>query len=220
MFCVLLLLVASPAASAQDGERSPQELWRAFPLDPTPTTTSPGAASPDATPSTAAPRELQLDGSREDDGAGTTSLVVMLAAIALAGALAVYTGARRLSRARSERVVIPVRTRGPDPIPAPNATLWTGSEWTTCRIGMRARPIKSYFYAVPHEGGPELARSPYFKARNGEGMEAKESLDALRTLVDELTAAGWHETGAGSAPWDLRFERNTTTRALQSAQSS
>ena len=31
---------------------------------------------------------------------------------------------------------------------------------------------------------------------------------ALRALVEELTALGWQQTGVGSAPWDLRFQRS------------
>jgi len=37
--------------------------------------------------------------------------------------------------------------------------------------------------------------------------------------VDALTEEGWHRTSTGRTPWDLRFERDTTARELQSARS-
>ena len=81
-----------------------------------------------------------------------------------------------------------------------------GDQWETCRIKVQTRSIKSYFYAIPYEGGPALARSPYFKA--GKDADGYGPADALRELVDELTAAGWYQIGAGRAPWDLRFRRD------------
>jgi hypothetical protein len=80
------------------------------------------------------------------------------------------------------------------------------------------RSIKAHFFAVPYDGGPVLARSPYFKiGRTGDdaGLSAPE---ALRALVNELTAAGWRQTGAGRAPWDLRFERATSAHEPAGSQ--
>ena len=53
-----------------------------------------------------------------------------------------------------------------------------------------------------------LARSPYFKLERGKGDSGPTAPEALRALVEELTALGWQQTGVGSAPWDLRFQRS------------
>jgi hypothetical protein len=79
--------------------------------------------------------------------------------------------------------------------PPPRLVPAADAAFETCRIRLHNRSIKAHFYAVPVAGGPVLARSPDFSAP-----------EALRALVDELTAAGWRQTGAGRAPWDLRFE--------------
>ena len=80
--------------------------------------------------------------------------------------------------------------------------------YPACRIKFHNRPIRTHFYAVPHDGGPVLARSPYFKLDRGEGDSGPTAPEALRALVEELIALGWQQTGVGSAPWDLRFQRS------------
>ena len=52
-----------------------------------------------------------------------------------------------------------------------------------------------------------LARSPYFKLERGAGESGPTAPEALRALVEQLHALGWQQTGVGSAPWDLRFQR-------------
>jgi hypothetical protein len=52
-----------------------------------------------------------------------------------------------------------------------------------------------------------LARSPYFRVKRDDAQPGLDAPSALRALVAELTADGWTQTGAGRAPWDLRFER-------------
>jgi hypothetical protein len=79
------------------------------------------------------------------------------------------------------------------------------SDWDTCRIKLHNRSIRAHFFAVPYEGGPVIARSPYFTIRRADGEPGLSAPEALRALVDELTAAGWYQTAAGRAPWDLRF---------------
>ena len=80
-------------------------------------------------------------------------------------------------------------------------------EWETCRVKVHSRSIKSHFYAVPYEGGPVIARSPYFKVNKHEGDAGIGPSDALRALVADLNAAGWYQSGAGRVAWDLRFSR-------------
>jgi hypothetical protein len=63
------------------------------------------------------------------------------------------------------------------------------------------------FVAVADAGGRVLARSPAFKLKRAEDDTGPTPPEALRALVEELTAAGWRKTGAGRAPWELRFGR-------------
>jgi hypothetical protein len=101
----------------------------------------------------------------------------------------------------------------PQPAAAPSAhPVWSRpaaepNEWETCEIKLHSRSIKTHFFAVPHDGGPVIARSPYFRVGGSEGEPRLSAPQALSVLVDELAASGWRQTGAGRAPWDLRFER-------------
>ena len=79
-------------------------------------------------------------------------------------------------------------------------------EWETCRIKVHSRAIKSHFYAVAYEGGPVIARSPYFRVKQRDGEHGIGPADALRALVADLTADGWHQTGTGRVAWDIRFQ--------------
>ena len=99
----------------------------------------------------------------------------------------------------------------PRPVPVePVAEVEAEAEaYPACRIKFHNRPIRTHFYAVPYEGGPVLARSPYFKLERGKGDSGPTAPEALRALVEDLTALGWQQTGVGSAPWDLRFQRST-----------
>jgi hypothetical protein len=106
----------------------------------------------------------------------------------------------------AERIAAPA-PQPPVPPPAePVADVEDGA-FPTCRIKLHNRPIRTHFYAVPYEGGPVLARSPYFKLQRGADDSGPTAPEALRALVEELRALGWQQTGVGSAPWDLRFQR-------------
>jgi hypothetical protein len=101
----------------------------------------------------------------------------------------------------------------PEPAAAPSAQpVWSRpaaepNEWETCEIKLHSRSIRTHFFAVPYDGGPVIARSPYFRVGGSEGEPGLSAPQALSVLVDELAASGWRQTGAGRAPWDLRFER-------------
>jgi len=64
------------------------------------------------------------------------------------------------------------------------------------------------FVAVADIGRRVLARSPAFLLKRTDTDTGPTPPEALRTLVEELTAAGWRKTGAGRAPWELRFDRH------------
>ena len=74
---------------------------------------------------------------------------------------------------------------------------------------MHDRHVNAHFFASPCDGGPVLARSPPFRIR-ADGDPGLGAPDALRALVEQLTAAGWQQTGAGRTSWDLLFERRAT----------
>jgi hypothetical protein len=95
----------------------------------------------------------------------------------------------------------------------PAATTHPGAP-ATCSIKLGRRPPMGRFVAVA-AGGRIVARSPVFKLKRTEDDTGPTPPEALRTLVAELTAAGWRKTGSGRTPWDLRFEREpqgTVTR--------
>jgi hypothetical protein len=76
-----------------------------------------------------------------------------------------------------------------------------------CSIKLSKRPPMGRFVASS-DAGRVLARSPVFKLKRDESDDGLTPPDALRALVEELTSAGWRKTGAGRAPWELRFERD------------
>jgi hypothetical protein len=76
-----------------------------------------------------------------------------------------------------------------------------------CSIKLAKRPPLGRFVATADSGNRIVARSPAFKLKRDDDDSGLSPPDALRTLVEELAAAGWRKTGAGRAPWELRFER-------------
>ena len=111
---------------------------------------------------------------------------------------------------KPKRTPRPAPASPPEPLPpAPPLRLVPPGALTfeTCRIRLHNRPIKSHFYAVPYDGGPVLARSPYFKLEGARGDSGLSAPEALHMLVEELRESGWQQIGSGRAPWDLRFER-------------
>ena len=112
----------------------------------------------------------------------------------------------------------PLRTQAPRRAAAgrfaPNKTAQPPHPPLTCAIKLGRRPPMGRFVAVA-AGGQVLARSPVFKLKRTDDDAGPTPPEALHTLVEELTAAGWRNTAAGRTPWDLRFEREpqgTVTR--------
>ena len=244
LLCALLVLLAGPASAVgQAVERAPDELWEAFPLEPAPSAAAPEATAPDtaaprATPSGETPQAPPV--SRSQDGTATGTLAALLVAFVGLGGVAWYVGFGRKtgSGAQREARVVPAPMHPADPPPGPAQALWSSKSMSaraaspqverrtavppvtlrqqdSCRIELRGHGVKSYFYAVPQEGGPELARSPYFRVRRGDAENETSAPEALRALTRELTAAGWRANGSGRAPWDLRFERGAAERRFE-----
>ena len=90
------------------------------------------------------------------------------------------TSTSRPPGARPRASASPGRRRADDAAPAAARRSRTsrsprsrrGQAYPACRIKFHNRPIRTHFYAVPYEGGPVLARSPYFKLERGRGRAA------------------------------------------------
>jgi hypothetical protein len=126
--------------------------------------------------------------------------------------------ARAIRRAREDySAARPVRwLTNPEPArgsPGDDGTVRPGDGSESCEIRYHDRSIRAHFFAVPCEGGPVIARSPYFKTRKGDAEPGVDAADALGALVDELSTAGWRQTASGAAPWDLRFSRPTAPKS-------
>jgi hypothetical protein len=123
--------------------------------------------------------------------------------------------AKRATPARRPKPVRSQRSSQPPRAPATPARSPTGRFVPSqprrasdrCSIKLTKRPPLGRFVAVGDEAGQALARSPVFKLRRDTDDTGPTPPEALRELVDELLAAGWRKTGAGRAPWELRFER-------------
>jgi hypothetical protein len=95
--CLLASLASLPpqAAAAQDRSKStePEQLWKAYPLDPTVSPSAqPVVASP---PARAQPDRRPVAVSRPDSGGGTRVVVLVLLALFAAGAAMAFLGIRR-----------------------------------------------------------------------------------------------------------------------------
>jgi hypothetical protein len=165
-------------------------------------------------------------------GLSPTALIALLGAAAGLGALtAAAIGRMRLRSEPAAAAQLPHAPEPPSPAKRPHtpkptralpparprpapALLWAASERLaaqphpveTCTIKLHDRHVNAHFFAILCDGGPVLARSPPFRIR-ADGDPGLGAPDALRALVEQLTAAGWRQTGAGRTPWDLRFER-------------
>lgn len=224
--CAVLALVAGPTpAAAQKSDRPPKELWDPFPLEPSAT---PARADPK-------PGPLRVVHVPKSDGLSQTALAALMVAAAGLGALtaaairpryrcgspAFAHGAAKPAAVKRARVAEPAPrptpsvqppSAPPSPPtipPQPKARRFAASPpaSTTCRIELHNSSIRPHFYAVPSPGGPVIARSPYFRIGHTEGGPGLSAPEALRALVEHLTAAGWRQTGAGRTPWDLQFDR-------------
>jgi hypothetical protein len=219
---VAIVVALAAPASARAGDRhkpSANELWRAYPLDPT-VTAAASAAHPTATPTpTATPRPAPRPAAARHSG-GTPWLPIGLAALALAAVAALA-----LRRRTREEPPAPAR---PAETPAPAATLWRRRsspprvraprerEWPwpdgldtawRCEIGLAPAALSGQVEAVVHEPGggsrTVLAASP--AGPGGPDWQSSEALDeAVAALAAELEAHGW-EPVAGARPHTRRL---------------
>ncbi len=78
----------------------------------------------------------------------------------------------------------------------------------TCRVDLHNRSVTAHFYATSFKDGTVIARSPHFRMNYTHGDPGPSPPQALDVLVEELTGAGWRQSGSGERPWDLLFRRS------------
>jgi hypothetical protein len=213
--CVVGFVGASAAPAQQGTTENPEELWRAYPLEQTPTTKSPPPASERETrPASSAP---------ESDGSDSQWILpVAVVAGAAAGILVALMLYRRLSAAprsgRSRDVDVAPPTPPPAvPLsgaerPAQPVRPSTGSRTVAARNApvcqVRWSPRGACFYAVvSDDDGAErrLARSPRVEWRGpSPPAQSPEAQAALRQLAKQLRDKGWRPLRAKGIDFDER----------------
>jgi len=215
---VLCLVGAAVVPGAAQADRrpaqEPEELWRAYPLEQTPTTSAPAPASPARTGGNPAPSTT--------DTSTSDPPWLLLAAIAAASAL--LAGTVWTLRRRRRPAVVPGATRPtvPGPIlPPAIAPLMRTTPTAAARVnGRLAGRFKGpvcqirwsrrgrWFYAVridPDGAEHRIGRSPRVDcdepAPPGETPEARA---ALRQLVKDLRQGGWRPLRARGIDFEER----------------
>jgi len=216
-----LLIVASPAAWAQEPTRtpSPKELWEAYPLDPgeAPAVPTPSAEFDAAPTVTAAPA---IAPSEDDGGRGWLVVALLPFALGLFGA-GVLLGRRRWRERAVETPVSappepkrfdwrtyppPARPAPPPPgsAPRPSSRFAPSASAADSPIAVADSPLAAWRAEVTWDEGFKvrvLAPGRASPGMNGGGPEREPALVAsLEDLQNALEAEGW--TPAGSAePW-------------------
>lgn len=232
--CAAAAVVTAAAPADQRTTSNPEELWRAYPLEQTPT----GAGG--APPSTSAGRQGAGGGASSPTGYEPGSSWIVLLAVAAGGALLMFM-AIRLAAVWLHRgqVWAPggARTGSNDEVPVPQLPrdrLWAGAGGAPAQPphpadrGSRVTPIVDFsatvrnapvcqirwsrqsacFYAVTTDAdGVEqrFARSPSFDWRGPSPPEqSPEAQAALRRLAKELRDRGWRPLRAKGIDFDER----------------
>jgi hypothetical protein len=113
---VLAAALASPAAAAGQAGSGPDELWRAYPLDPV--TTAPGGPA-ESSPPAETPEDASVAApasSGDEDRVWVLAIVVAVVGIV---ALVALTAVHRARRARRARTPVPAAAAPPEPAPPP-----------------------------------------------------------------------------------------------------
>jgi hypothetical protein len=216
VLCAALTLAVAAEASAA-AEEPPTQLWEEFPLEPgapPSVETTPGSRSQPARPAR---------GEEDSGGIGAGTLIWVVLVAAAIGEIVATTAARAIpSRDRGAAPAprpleppppAPVLRRQAEPAAARRLAPGAPASPDVCRISLRTRERTGRFDAVPDHGGRVLAHSPDFRLRRAPGDPDVSPPEALDLLVEQLEGAGWHRTGAGPKPWDLRFERELQAAA-------
>jgi hypothetical protein len=214
---VIACAAASPGASSAQAQTrtttSPEELWRAYPLEQSPTTAAPAPAPRQAT-STPAPAA---------EGSGSDPPWILLLGVVAGGAVGVVVALvlSRRQRARgaltngSAEAETPqpareLRLPVPEPVEVVNEPVppraGPSSDTPICHVRWSRRGAR--FFAVTTEpDGTErrIARSPQFDWRGPSPPEqSPEAQAALRQLAKELRDKGWRPLRTKGIDFDER----------------
>jgi hypothetical protein len=202
---------ASPAVAATAPQPTPQRLWNAYPLEPTP--------APELVP-LSFPQETAVD---PDGGSPTAALfVALLTATALTLLASAAFAVHRIRAAAAEVVddvprerpaVLSPRarrvieyTQAPAPLPKVAA-----AGWERCTIEWWRGYVKSDFYALATQpdGRQRVAgRSNLFRWHGEEPPPESDATEkSLRLLVEALEDDGWEHDGRGELWYELSFKR-------------
>jgi hypothetical protein len=215
--------VAAPGAPA-DRPRNPEELWRAYPLEQTPTTSEP---APAAAPAERRPVAPATEKSTTDPPWALFAAVVAASALLVGGAV---VRRRRRAAAAPEGAAPDVPGRTPAPAAAPTArfvptatapaartappaaTAANGRPAAArggpvCQIRWSRRGRWFYAEAIDTDGAPyRLGRSPRvdWPGPGGPPEDSPEARAALRTLAKDLRERGWRPLRARGVDFDER----------------
>jgi hypothetical protein len=194
---VCALGACAPGAAAQQRTTSnPEELWRDYPLEQTPTTGTGAQSRPPAS-------ERRTDAtSTVGEASGSSTSWAVLAAAAAAGALAVAL----VAVARRRRRIAPVPASAAPPQPARASDARASRDAPICQIRWSRRG-RFFFAATTDADGTDraIARSPRF---DWDGPtppdQAAEVEAALKVLAKELRDKGWRPLRARGFDFDER----------------
>ena len=213
MLCVVGGVVVPGAQADRRPPQNPEELWRAYPLEQTPTTSAPAPASPARRSGTSTPSTSETSTSHTPwvllAGVATASAMLVVAAWTLRSrrrAAGLRDGARpSVPSALVPPAVVPA-TRTPTAPARANGRPPGRSKSPVCQIRWSRRG--RWFYAVRIDSdGVEhrVGRSARVDCDEpGPPGETPEARAALRQLVKDLRRGGWRPLRARGTDFDER----------------
>jgi hypothetical protein len=209
--CALGHVTASPAPGQQSSTRNPDELWRDYPLEQTPTTAAPA-------PGPAAPRRPAERASQRSDSDPPWILLLGIVAGAGVGVLvALMLHRRQAEPAPDQDANGAVREAPPSaperlwsvPAPAevaPSAAGTAAKDLPVCQVRWSRRGARFHAVTVDPDGTERrIARSPQFEWRGPSPPEqSPQAQAALRQLAKELRNKGWRPLRAKGFDFDER----------------
>jgi hypothetical protein len=209
--CALGNLGASSALAQQRTTTNPDELWRAYPLEQTPTTTAP------------APRQATPAPAPATEQSGSDPPWILLLGVAAGGAAGVLVALvlSRRQRARGALANGSAEAEPPQPAPEPRwpvaqpvevvhepAPPRAGPSGDTpvCHVRWSRRGARFFAVTTDPDGTERrIARSPQFDWRGPSPPEqSPEAQAALRQLAKELRDKGWRPLRAKGIDFDER----------------
>jgi len=153
-----LALLPLQVAAAQDRSSSPapEQLWRAYPLNPTVTPSAQPLAAPP--PARAQPDRRPLGVAGTDRASGAPVVVLVLVALSVAAAAMTFLEIRRRRKPEPPAAAVPIAREpvGTAPVPPPLWRARTGRFTPATPRPTRARPAASA--RDPGQGGPRAGR--------------------------------------------------------------